>query len=327
MLHGVTKAIRIHHTGGPEVLTLDAIDLPPPEPGRVRVRHTAIGVNFIDTYHRSGLYALELPAVLGVEAAGVVEEVGEGVDLAIGSRVAYSQAGTGAYAGARNVAADRLVPLPDSVSDELAAAALLKGMTAEYLVRRTFVASSSTVAVVHAAVGGVGSILVQWLSALGSHVIGVVGSRDKIEQARENGCRDVVVFGEEDLPARVREVTDGRGAHVVYDSVGKATLPASFDCVARRGLVVSFGNASGRPDPIDPLMLAEKGSLFFTRPALADYVRTREELVATAEAVFTVLANGAVTVAIGQRFPLDEAQAAHRALESRSTRGSTLLIP
>jgi len=327
MLHGVTKAIRIHHTGGPEVLTLDTIDLPPPSPGGVRVRHTAIGVNFIDTYHRSGLYALELPAVLGVEAAGVVEEVGEGVDLAIGARVAYSQAGTGAYAEARLVAADRLVPLPDSVSDELGAAALLKGMTAEYLVRRTFAASASSVAVVHAAVGGVGSIITQWLAALGSHVIGVVGSRDKVEQARANGCRDVVVFGEEDLPARVREVTDGRGAHVVYDSVGKATLRTSFDCVARRGLVVSFGNASGRPDPIDPLLLAEKGSVFFTRPALADYVRTREELVATAEAVFTVLANGAVNVAIGQRFPLAEAEAAHRALESRSTRGSTLLIP
>jgi len=327
MLHGVTKVIRIHHTGGPEVLSLETIDLPPPGPGHVRVRHTAIGVNFIDTYHRSGLYALDLPAVLGVEAAGVVEEVGEGVELAIGARVAYAQAGTGAYAEARNVAADRLISLPDSVSDELAAAALLKGMTVEYLVRRAFVASGSTVAVVHAAVGGVGSILVQWLAALGAHVIGVVGSGDKVEEARANGCRDVVVFGAEDLPGRVRAVTDGRGAHVVYDSVGKATLPASFDCVARRGLVVSFGNASGRPDPIDPLMLAEKGSIFFTRPVLADYVRTREELTMAADAVFTVLANGAVKVSIGQRFPLAEAEAAHRALESRSTRGSTLLLP
>jgi NADPH2:quinone reductase len=327
MLPGVTKAIRIHQTGGPEVLKLEDIELPPPGDGEARVRHEAIGVNFIDTYHRSGLYSLPLPAVLGVEAAGVIEDVGAGVALPVGARVAYSQAGAGAYAEARNVRADRLIVLPESVSTELAASALLKGMTAEYLVRRTYTARAGDIALVHAAAGGVGSILVQWLTALGARVIGVVSSAEKAELARVFGCSDVLLSGSGPLAPRVRELTGGRGVHVVYDSVGKATLPDSLECVARRGLVVSFGNASGRPDPIDPLKLAELGSIFFTRPVLADYTKTREELVASADAVFAVLANATVKVSIGSRFALAEAEQAHRALEARQTTGSTLLLP
>jgi NADPH2:quinone reductase len=327
MLRSVTKAIRIDRTGGPEVLALSSIELPTPGPGQARIRHTAIGVNFIDTYHRSGLYHLTLPAVLGVEAAGVVEEVGSGVDLGIGTRVAYAQAGTGAYADARLVAADRLVRLPAGVSEELAAAALFKGMTSEYLARRAFTAREGDVAVVHAAAGGVGSILAQWLAAIGAHVIGVVGTPAKAELAKANGCREVLIWDKDDLVGSVRRITAGRGAQVVYDSVGKASLKGSLDCVAPRGLLVSYGNASGRPDPVDPLALAEKGSIFLTRPTLADYVRTRQELDASAAALFSMLATGKVNVAIGQRFPLAEAAAAHRALESRTTTGSTLLLP
>jgi NADPH2:quinone reductase len=327
MLSRMTKVILIQRTGGPEVLMLDAVELRPPGPGEVRVRHAAIGVNFIDTYHRSGLYSVPLPAVLGVEAAGTVEAVGPGVDLAPGTRVAYSQAGLGAYADARLVAADRLVPLPTTIGDELAAAALLKGMTAEYLVRRTLEVRVGDVAVVHAAAGGVGSILTQWLKALGARPIGIVSSEHKAILARNNGCEHVLLAGKDDLVARVRELTDGRGARVVYDSVGKATLPASLDMVMPRGLVVSFGNASGKPDPVDPLALGARGSVYLTRPVLADYTKTREELLDSARALFEVLGSGAVKVRIGQRYPLADAAQAHRALEGRHTTGSTLLLP
>jgi NADPH2:quinone reductase len=315
----------IYKTGGPEVLELGAVELPPPGPGEVRVRHTAIGVNFIDTYHRSGLYPLPLPAVLGVEAAGIIEDRGPGVDLPLGARVAYALAGPGAYADARVMPAERLVPLPDSVSDEVAAAALLKGMTAEYLVRRTYAVSSGDTVLLHAAAGGVGLIASQWLHALGARVIGVTGSLEKAKLAREHGCSDVLLAGHDDIPRRVRELTNGRGVNVVYDSVGKSTFALSLDCLAPRGLFVSYGNASGKPDPFDPLLLAHKGSLFLTRPTLADYVRTRSELLASAGALFEMLSHGTLRILIGRRFPLPSAADAHRALESRSTTGSTLL--
>jgi NADPH2:quinone reductase len=241
--------------------------------------------------------------------------------------VAYATAGTGAYAEARLVAADRLVPLPATVGDELAAAALLKGMTAEMLVRRVVEVRAGDFAVVHAAAGGVGSILTQWLKALGARAIGIVSSEQKAILARENGCEHVLLSGQGDLVARVRELTDGHGARVVYDSVGKATLPSSLDMVRSRGIVVSYGNASGKPDPVDPLALSAKGSLFLTRPVVNEYTKTPEELLASARALFELLGSGAVKVRVGQRYPLADAAQAHRALEGRHTTGSTLLLP
>lgn len=322
----MTRAVLIRHTGGPEVLEPSTIELPPLGPGEVRVRHTAIGVNFIDTYHRSGLYKLPLPAVLGMEAAGIVEDRGAGVELELGARVAYGEAGHGAYADARVVSAERLVLLPAGISDEVAAAVLLKGMTAEYLVRRTYPVASGNTVLLHAAAGGVGLIASQWLAALGARVIGVVSSQ-KAELAREHGVSDVLVSGKDDIAASVRALTGGHGVPVVYDSVGKATFTASLDSLAPRGLLVSFGNASGKPDPIDPLVLSQKGSLFLTRPKLGDYVRTRAELLASANALFELILAGKIRVRIGQSFPLANAADAHRALEARQTTGSTLLVP
>jgi len=302
------------------------MELPPPARGEVRVRHTAIGVNFVDVYHRSGIYAVDLPAVLGVEAAAVVEGVGEGVELAVGTRVAYADAGRGAYADARNVAADRLVTLPDEVTDATAAAVLLKGMTAEYLVRRTYEVRAGDSVLVLAAAGGVGTIIGQWLKALGARAIGVVGSEEKAALARQHGYSDVLI-GHADLAAKVRELTGGRGVPVVYDSVGKDTLHASLDCLAPRGVLVSFGNASGKPDAVEPGTLAQKGSVYLTRPRLADYVRTREELTLSAQSIFTLVQQGVVNVHVGQRFALTDVVQAHRALEARSSTGSTLLFP
>jgi NADPH2:quinone reductase len=326
MLPLMTRAIRIATPGGPEVMTFDTIELPEPGPGEARVRHTAIGVNYVDTYHRSGLYEIALPAVLGVEAAGVVEAVGPGVDIPIGARVAYATASIGAYAEARIVPAEHLLPVPDGVSDEVAAAVLLKGLTVEYLLRRAHVVRPGDTVLFHAAAGGVGLIAGQWLGALGVHAIGVVGTEEKAALARTNGYEHVILASS-DIAARVRELTGGKGVPVVYDSVGKATLQSSLDCLMPRGLLVSFGNASGKPDPFDPLVLSQKGSLYLTRPKLADYTSTREELVTAGEALFSVITNGVINVIIGQRFPLAEAAEAHRALEARRTTGSTLLIP
>jgi NADPH:quinone reductase len=289
------------------------------------VRHTAIGVNMIDAYHRSGLYKVALPSVIGVEAAGIVDAVGPGTDLSVGTRVAYAGTSPGAYAEARLIPADRLVRLPDGVSDETAAAVLMKGMTAESLIRRVYPVRSGNTVLLHAAAGGVGLVASQWLRALGARVIGVVGSDAKAKLAREHGCAEVLVSGRDDIAARARELTSERGVDVAYDSVGKTTFGASLDSLARRGMLVSFGNASGPPDPLNPLVLAQKGSLFLTRPTLGDYIATREELVACSAAVFAAVERGDVRVVIGQRFPLSEAAAAHRALESRSTTGSTLL--
>ncbi|MBI3450364.1 MAG: quinone oxidoreductase [Acidobacteria bacterium] len=324
-----TRAIRIHATGGPDALRLDEIDVPEPGAGEARVRHTAIGVNFIDVYHRSGLYPLpSLPHGLGSEAAGVVESVGPGVTLVKpGDRVAYAGGGPGAYAGARVIAADRLVAIPEGIDDRTAAAMMLKGMTVEYLIRRTFQVRAGTTVLWHAAAGGVGLIACQWLKALGAVVIGTAGDDAKAELARSHGCAHTIVYTREDVAARVREITSGAGVAVVYDAVGKATFEASLDSVAKRGMVVLFGNASGPVPPIDPLILSRKGSIFLTRPTLFDYTATRQDLEASSRALFDVVGRGAVKIRIQRDWPLAEAAEAHRALESRRTTGSTVLIP
>lgn len=319
-------AIQAARAGGSEVL--EAVELPVPSPGagQILVRHQAIGLNYIDTYHRSGLYPLKLPAVIGLEAAGTVEAVGDGVSrFQVGDRVAYN--GTmGAYAQAAVVPADRAVKVPDGVSLNTAAAALLKGMTAEFLVRRCFHVKQGDLVLVHAAAGGVGQILVQWCRALGATVIATAGSEAKLALARDLGADHVIDYGREDVAARVAELTDGQGVAVVYDGVGKDTWAASLKSLARRGLMVTFGNASGPVPPFAPLELGGK-SLFVTRPRLFDYIVTTGELDESAAALFEVLASGAVRIDIGQTFPLAEARAAHEALEGRRTVGATLLIP
>jgi NADPH:quinone reductase len=322
----MTRAIRFARTGGPEVLTLEEVPLPEPKAGEALVRHRAVGVNFIDIYHRNGLYAVPLPSGLGSEAAGVVEKVGEGVtQVRVGERVAYAGSGApAAYSDARAIAAERLVPLPDDITDDVAAASLLKGMTAEFLIHRTFAVKSGQTVLWHAAAGGVGLIACQWLNALGARVIGTVSSDQKAELARRHGCHETIVYTRESFAKRVRELTAGRGVSVVYDSVGKATFAESLDCLEPRGMLVAFGNASGKPDPLDILQLSQKGSLYVTRPTLVTYTATRSELLASSSALFDAI-RGGLKIEIGQRFPLAEASAAHRALESRNTCGSTLL--
>jgi NADPH2:quinone reductase len=320
-----TDAIRIARTGGPEVLELTQIDLPKPGPGEAQVLHLAIGVNFVDTYHRTGAYPLPLPSGLGVEAAGVVEAVGPGVNgLRKGDRVAYL-AGPGAYARARNVPADRLVPLPDEVSFEQAAAALVKGLTAHMLVTRYRPARAAEPVVVWAAAGGVGQVLVQWLKAIGSEVIAVVSTEEKAALVRSLGAEEALVTGRDDVPARVRALTGG--VPVVYDSVGKATFEASLDCLAPFGLLVSYGNASGPVPPFDTGLLGKKGSVCVGRPSVFNHVARRADLEQAAAAVFARLGDGRVKVAVGGRWPLAEAAAAHKALESRATTGSLVLMP
>jgi NADPH2:quinone reductase len=320
----MAHAIRIHEHGGPEVLRWEEAPLPDPGPGEARIRQRAIGVNFIDVYQRTGLYPLSLPAVLGNEAAGVVEAVGAGVtEVAVGDRVAYAGL-LGAYAEERTVPAERLVKLPDGISDEVAAAVMLKGMTAEYLLRRTHHVSPGETIVFHAAAGGVGQIACQWAKALGATVIGTVGSDAKREVARGHGCDHVLITGP-DLAPRVRELTGGAGAHVVYDAVGKDTWEASLDCLRPRGMLVSFGNTSGPVSPFPPLVLTMKGSLFLTRPSLAHYVATREELVASAGAVFEAIRSGTVRVDVRHRYALADAARAHADLEGRRTTGPIVL--
>lgn len=321
------KAIRFEKTGGPEVLDYVDIDLPPPAAGQARVKHSVIGVNFIDTYHRSGLYKLPLPSGLGSEAAGVVEAVGPGVTtLKAGDRVAYAGA-FGAYADANNIGADRLVKIPAGISDETAAAAMLKGMTAQYLLKRTYPVKTGQTIVLHSAAGGVGLIAGQWAKHLGVTVIGTVGSDDKIALAKENGCTHVLNSRDPDWPKKVRELTGGQGVPVVYDSIGKDTFAGSLDSLAVRGLLVSFGNSSGAVPPFEPGILAAKGSLYFTRPTLASYTRNAQELQETADDLFAAIASGAVKIAVHQRFKLSEARKAHEALHSRATTGATVLIP
>jgi NADPH2:quinone reductase len=324
----MTHAIRFESVGGPEVLNYQEVTLCPPGPGEARVRHTAIGVNFIDIYYRTGLYKLPLPAGLGMEAAGVVESIGADVTrVAPGDRIAYASAPVGAYSDAANVAATRLVKLPDAVPDEIAAAALLKGLTAHYLLRRTYAVKKGDTILFHAAAGGVGMLAVQWATALGAVVIGTVGNREKVPFAQRLGCAHVIVSKQENIASRVREITGGKGVPVVYDSVGRDTFMASLDSLAPLGLFVSFGNASGPVPPFDASILAQKGSLYFTRPTLGNYVSTPAELDAAAGELFEVIARGAVKVRPPKKFKLSEAADAHRAIESRQTTGSLVLIP
>ena len=322
------KAIRFAKAGGPEVLALHDVELPPPAPGQIRVRHNAIGVNFIDTYHRSGLYPVALPSGLGMEAAGTVEAQGENVgELKLGDRVAYCTGPIGAYAEANNVPADRVVKLPPAVSDEVAAACLLKGMTAQYLLKRTYVVQPGQTVLIHSAAGGVGLIAGQWAKHLGATVIGTVGSDDKIKLAKAHGYDHLLNRRMDDWVAQVRELTNGEGVPVVYDSVGKDTFAGSLDCLALRGILVSFGNSSGAVAAFEPSLLSAKGSLYLTRPTLFHYTRTARELQETADDLFAAIASGAVKVAVNQRFALKDARAAHEALQSRKTTGATVLIP
>ncbi len=321
-------AIRIHERGGPEVLRLEEVDPGTPDRGEVLIRQTAVGLNFIDVYERTGLYQGALPSGLGREAAGVVEHVGPGVrSLRIGDRVAYAYAKPGAYAQYRVMPAARLVRIPEGVSDRLAAASVLKGMTAQFLLRRTWRVKRGDVVVIHAAAGGVGLIAVQWAVSLGATVIGVVGSEAKAAIVREHGCERVLVLGTDELAPRVRELSGGAGAHVVYDSVGKDTFTASLDCLRPRGLMVSYGNSSGAVPPIAPLELARRGSLFLTRPLLFDYIARRAELESAARELFEVIGRGTVRIEVGQTYPLQDVARAHHDLEARRTVGSTVLLP
>ncbi len=324
----MVKAIRFSAFGGPEVLRLEEVTLPPPGPGEVRVRHRAIGLNFVDIYQRSGLYPVTLPSGLGSEAAGVVEAAGADVQgFTPGTRVAYATGPLCAYSESANVPARALVKIPEAISDETAAAMMLKGMTAEYLLRRTYAVKRGDTIVFHAAAGGVGTIACQWAAHLGATVIGVVGSRDKEALARAYGCAHVVVSSEQDIAARVREITKGVGVPVVYDSVGKATFAASLDCLQRRGLLVSFGNASGPVTGVDLGILTAKGSLYVTRPSLRDYAAERSELEASARALFDVVQKGAVKIEIRQRYALKDVAKAHGDLAGRRTTGASILIP
>lgn len=321
------RAIRFETTGGPEVLQTVDIDTPVPASDQVLIRHEAIGINFIETYQRSGLYPAKLPAIPGGEAAGVVEAVGQDVTrFKLGDRVVTTNAG-GAYAEASVVRADRAVAIPEGISTRVAAAILLKGMTTEAFVRRTYPVKAGETVLVHAAVGGVGQIMTQWLKAIGATVIATVGSEAKAEKARALGADHVILYREQDVAAEVRRITGGVGVPVAYDSVGKDTFEGTLGSLARRGLFVSFGNASGPVPPFAPARLAAGGSLYLTRPTLFDYVVTTEELDESAALVFGMVASGKIDIEIGQTFPLGDARKAHEALESRSTVGASLLIP
>jgi len=324
----MTHAIRIHETGGPEVMVWEEIDIGDPGESQVRVRHTAIGLNYIDTYHRTGLYPLpELPAVLGREAAGVIEAVGAGVtELNVGDRVAYPMF-PGSYSESRNIPVDRVVRLPENISDRKAAAMMLKGLTAQYLLRSSFRLTEGQTILWHAAAGGVGLIACQWARSLGATVIGTVGSAEKARLAREHGCEHVIDYTRENFVERVREIAGGEGLPVVYDSVGKDTFEGSLDCLRPAGFLISFGQASGAVPPFDIVKLSGKGSLYVQRPTLATYIAKREDLDSAAEDLFDVVERGVVKIEVGQTYPLKDAVRAHHDLESRRTTGSTVLIP
>lgn len=325
----MTKAIRIHQIGGPEQMRWEDVEVGAPGPGQALLRQTAVGLNYIDVYHRTGLYPVPaLPAVLGLEAAGVVEAVGEGVTaVQPGQRVAYASPPIGAYAQARLMPADRLVAIPDDIDDVQAAGMMLQGMTAQYLLRRTYRVQPGDAILVQAAAGGVGQILCQWARHLGALVIGTVGSDEKAKIAREAGCAHVIVYSRENFAEKVREITGGAGVAVVYDGVGKSTFEGSLDSLAMLGMLVSYGNASGPVPPFEPAILSQKGSLFFTRPTLMHYTAKAADLQASARELFDVVGSGAVRIAVSQTYPLAEAAQAHRDLEARKTTGSTVLLP
>ena len=324
----MANAIRIHQTGGPEVLQLETVVVGDPGPGEARVRHTAVGLNYIDTYQRSGLYKVALPSGMGSEAAGVVEAVGAGVaDLKAGDRVAYSGGPLGAYTDVRVMSIDRLVKIPEGVSDRSAATLMLKGLTVQYLLRQTYPVKAGETILLHAAAGGIGLIACQWARALGATVIGTVGSDAKAELAKANGCTHTIVYTRENFVERVKEITGGKGVPVVYDAVGKDTFPGSLDCLSPRGLFVSFGNASGPVPPFELLLLSQKGSLYVTRPTLFTYTSTRAALVKMAEEMFALVQSGKLKNDPRQTYALKDAAQAHRDLESRKTSGSTVLLP
>lgn len=324
----MVKAIMIDEFGGPNVMQWRDVELPPLGAGHARVRHESIGLNFIDTYHRSGLYPLELPSGLGTEAAGIVEAVGEGVDtVAVGDRVAWVGVPPGTYCEQRIYDAERLVPIPAGISTETAAAAMLKGLTAWYLVRRSYRVRPGDVVLMHAAAGGVGLIASQWAAGLGAKVIGVVSTDEKAELAGANGCAEVLRADDCQLVDKVRALTDGAGVAAVYDSVGRDTFFQSLDCLRAHGTMVTYGNASGPVEPFSPLELARRGSLYVTRPVLFDFLRSRADLLGATGELFAMLDNSMVRIRINQRYPLQDAARAHRDLEARRTTGSTVLIP
>ncbi len=320
-----TNAISVHKTGGPDVLQYGAIDIPTPGPDDVLIRHNAIGINFIDVYQRTGLYAMPLPFVPGQEGAGVVEEVGGNVKtLKKGDRVAYGSGPVGAYAERRIMPAARVVKIPDGISDEIAAASMVKGMTAEYLLNRTYKVKAGETILFHAIAGGVGLIACQWAKALGAIIIGTAGSPEKMKLAQSYGCDHVINYKTENFVERVKEITGGKGVPVVYDSVGKDTFMGSLDCLSPRGMMVSFGNASGPVEPFAPGILSAKGSLFLTRPSLWHYTSTPEDYAASADALFKMILSGKIKISVEQRYALKDAAQAHSDLESRKTTGSSV---
>jgi len=324
----MVKAIRMNRVGGPEVMELVEVDLPPPGPGEVRMRHAAIGLNYIDVYHRTGLYPQPLPGALGVEGAGVVEEVGEGVtDLKVGDRVAYGGRPLGAYSEARNIPASQLLVLPEKIDFETAAAMMLQGLTVQYLFHRTAPLKAGDTVLFHAAAGGVGLIACQWARVMGINLIGTVGSEEKAALAIENGATHVINYNKENFTERVKELTGGKGVSVVYDSIGKDTFTGSLDCLQQLGLMVSFGNASGPVPPFGLNELASRGSLFITRPSLMAYMARREDLEASAKSLFGVVSSGEVKIDIRQRYALADVRQAHIDLEARKTTGSSILLP
>jgi NADPH2:quinone reductase len=324
----MVKAIQFHSTGGPEVLQWEEVTVGDPGPGEIRVKHTAIGLNYIDTYHRTGLYPLPLPHGIGMEGAGHVTAIGNGVtDLAVGDRVAYAGPPPGSYAEERLMAASTAVKIPNGVDDETAAAMMLKGMTAQYLIRQTYPVKAGDTILIHAAAGGVGQIVCQWAKSLGATVIGTVGNDEKAEMVRALGCDHPIVYTREDFVEKVMDITAGAKLPVVYDSVGQDTFMKSLDCLQPLGTMVSFGQSSGAVPPLDLGIFAQKGSLFFTRPTLMTYTANRADLLAMTDDLFTVVQDGTVKIAIDQRFALQDAQAAHEALEGRQTTGSTILLP
>ncbi len=324
----ITNAIRVHKQGGPEEMKWEEVALPETQKDDVLIKHTAIGLNYIDTYHRSGLYPMPVPLTLGIEGAGIIIEAGENVkDLNVGDRVAYASPPTGSYAEAKVMPADRLVKIPDNISDEIAAAIMLKGMTVEYLVRRTYNVKAGQTILFHAAAGGVGLIACQWLKAIGAKVIGTVGSEEKAALAKANGCEHTILYREENFVDKVKEITNGEGVPVVYDGIGKDTALKSLDCLSPLGMLVVFGNSSGNAPPIETGLLAAKGSLFLTRPTLMTYNAKREDLVESAHQLFNMVESGKVNISINARYDLKDAAQAHKDLESRKTTGSTLLMP
>lgn len=324
----MVQAIRIQKPGGPEAMQWQEVELPAPGPGQARVRHTAVGLNYIDTYHRSGLYTLPLPSGIGMEGAGIVEAVGPDVkDLVEGDRVAYAAGPPGSYSEARIIAADRLVKIPDGISDQQAAAMMLKGLTTQYLIRRTYKVKAGDTILMHAAAGGVGLILCQWAAALGATVIGTVGDEEKAELAKAHGCHHTILYRQEDFVERVKEITGGKGVPVVYDGVGKDTFMKSLDCLSPLGLMVAFGQSSGNVPPLELGVLSAKGSLFLTRPTMMTYTAKRADLLAMSAELFDIVKSGKVRIDINQTYPLKDVVKAHQDLEARKTTGSTVFMP